>query len=119
MAWVKVDVAYLRNPKMRAVSPDARLLHLASILWTAEHLTDGILPRAVLRDLADTAQIDRRWASRRALELVGARLWDDACEAWIVHDFAWHNPTSTRANVEHERQLSRDRMRRWRGSVTP
>ena len=42
--WVKLDTSYLRNPKITALHPQALLLHLASILWTADQLQDGHIP---------------------------------------------------------------------------
>ena len=49
------------------VQPQLVLLHVASILWTAEHLTDGYVPDRALISLSsrvDLAPNRRRWAAR-------------------------------------------------------
>ena len=106
--WVKLDLSYLRNPKVTAVSPSATLLHLASILWTADELKDGNLPGHILPDLAHMARMTRATAAKRADELVKAGLWEVNGSGWVVHDFAKMNPQAMRAAVEEQR-------RKWRG----
>jgi hypothetical protein len=114
--WVKIDVSYLRNPKLTAVSAPARLLHLASICWCADQLTDGHIPRRILIGLAHEAGIAKTWAERRAAELEQAGLWEPNGRAggWEVHDFALMNPQALRAAVEKERQRWRDRQAKRR-----
>lgn len=123
MPFVFIDVSYLRHPKLRGVSGPARLLHLASILWTAEHLTDGFVPVTALRQLYDDANIAARHGQRHVVELTTGRLWEQATDGFLVHDFADHNWSSTRAVVEANRLANRERQRRKRahdrGSVTP
>ena len=51
--WAKIDLGYLSNPKMSDVldaSSNAVCMHLASILHSAQHLTDGhVSPKAMQR----------------------------------------------------------------------
>jgi hypothetical protein len=119
MTWVKIDIGYLRHPKLSGLPTDAKVLHLASILWTAEHLTDGHVPHRSLTDLSQIADIHPRWAKRRAATLVEAGLWDLVPGGWHVHDFEEHNRTSTREYVQAEREAWRERQRRARSNVTP
>lgn len=119
MSWVKIDTSYLSHPKIVGLHEQSKLLHLASILWTAEHLTDGDIPVSALRAVVDRASIAPRWAGHRVAELVSRGLWDELASGWHVHDFETHNRTSTRAFVERERESWADRQRRHRGSVTP
>ncbi len=133
MGWVKLDTSYLRNPKVAPLHPAAKLLHVASILWTAEHLTDGYVPPTALRTLCDDVPIAVRWRRHHASALMRAGLWEPVVGTgggWMVHDFVTHNHTSTRAYVERERELAAERMRRMRersgtsyavtnGAVTP
>jgi hypothetical protein len=99
--WVKIDLSYLRNPKVTAVS--SPLLHLASILWTADQLQDGHIPGQTLSELAHQARIGRTVASRRADELVEHGLWIPNGDGWHVHDFEAMNPQAMRAAVEKQR----------------
>lgn len=118
MPWAKVELGYLSHPKIIGLHPKVVLLHLASILWTAEHLTDGYVPDRALIELSsrvDLASNRRRWA---AGQLVDRQLWDERPGGWHVHDFQLHNATSTRAYVEDKRRADRDRQREHRGNVT-
>lgn len=101
--WARIDTAYLRNPKITALSQSATLLHLASILWTAEHLTDGHIPRTALPELGLLSNVSRQWVERRSNELVKAGLWTPSGGDWYIHDFAEMNPQALRAAVETQR----------------
>lgn len=114
MAWVKLDVGYLRSPKLVDLPPKVVLLHLGSILWTAEHLTDGWVPDhalILLSSQADLAPNRRRWAARL---LTQRSLWDQGVGGWQVHDFVEWNRTSTREYVEQQRADWRERQARAR-----
>jgi hypothetical protein len=106
--WVKIDVGYLRNPKISALSPSATLLHLASILWTADQLTDGHIPNHVLPELALMAHLSRSSAATRAGELVKAGVWDSNGADWYLHDFDVMNPQALRGVVEAQRAKWRE-----------
>ena len=72
--WAPVDTGYLDNPKMLDVldaSGTATLMHLASILYCAQHLTDGhISPGVARRKVGATKDDDRL--------LIDAGLWHEA-----------------------------------------
>jgi hypothetical protein len=105
--WVKIDTSYLRNPKIVSVSTP--LLHLASILWTAEQLTDGEIPARTLRELGVQARVSSTAAiRRRADELVEHGLWIPNGAGWHLHDFEEMNPQAMRAAVEKQRA-------KWKG----
>lgn len=117
MPWVKIDTSWLRNPKVAPLCDQARLLHLASILWTAEHLTDGYVPASALRGLCEDVGIGLRARQLRAQQLTAAGLWElvpEPRDGWIIHDYTVHNRAVTRANVERNREQSRVRMERSR-----
>lgn len=117
--WIKIDTSYLRNPKVSAVPGPSRLLHLSSILWTADQLTDGHVPARVLPELVTQADIARSWAARRAEDLVDAGLWIPNGDGWDVHDFAEMNRQALKANVERQRRAWATRQATIRGGVTP
>jgi hypothetical protein len=108
--WVKVDIGYFDNPKVVAVPPPARCLHLASICWSAQYRTDGRLPPHMIERLCAYAGADRSHAD--ALVLVG--LWElqDSSDDYFVHDYLDYNTPSS--EVEAKRSQSRDRVRRYR-----
>lgn len=114
MSWVKIETGYLRHPKMLGLPHTAQLVHLASILWTAEHLQDGYVPSTAVRQLFDSISAQNAHRRRYEQMLIDRGLWERAIGGIIVHDFAKHNAPSLRANVERERELSAERVRRFR-----
>ncbi len=105
--WVKVDTSYLRNPKITSVSAQATMLHLASILWTADQLTDGVIPARTLAELALAARLTRPAAARCADELEAMGLWERNGDGWYLHDFQKMNRQAMRAVVEKQRETWR------------
>ena len=116
--WAPVDTGYLDNPKMLDVldaSGTATLMHLASILYCAQHLTDGhISPGVARRKVGATKEDDRL--------LIDAGLWHEAghdCDECpqpepnkvYVHDFLQHNRTAAKAKRLSERRSEAARAR--------
>lgn len=101
-AYFKLDVGYLMNPKVAAVSLEsstAVLLHIGSIAYSAQHLTDGIVPIALLLRLTGATKDD-------ASLLMLHGLWSDAGDgAAEVHDFLEHQRSS--ADVKHSTDKAR------------
>jgi hypothetical protein len=100
-AFAQFDVGYLDNPKIMEVfdaSPIAVCMHIASVLYCAQHLTDGFVsPGPMTRKVgASTSDVSL---------LTNAGLWHEAghdCEFCpevpagkvYVHDYTEHNRTS-------------------------
>jgi len=60
-AYFKVDVGYFTNPKVAAVlaeSPTAIILHLESIAYSAQHLTDGLVPAGLVQRMVNATDHD-------------------------------------------------------------
>lgn len=60
-AYFKLDVGYLTNPKVAVIlsqSPTAVLLHIGSIAYSAQHLTDGVVPVGLLMRLSGATEGD-------------------------------------------------------------
>jgi len=100
-AFAQFDVGYLDNPKIMDVfdaSPIAVCMHIASVLYCAQHLTDGVIAlRAMQRKVGGT--------ETDATLLIDAGLWHlpgHECEQCpdvaegkaYVHDYLQHNRTS-------------------------
>jgi hypothetical protein len=88
-AYAKFDVGYLDNPKVGPLLEDERpyavLLHAASILYAAQHLTDGVVRvKTLLRKVGATQDdVDA---------LVAAGLWVDNSDGTVtIHDYLEHN----------------------------
>lgn len=86
-AYFKMDVGYLSNPKVLSVldeSTDAVLLHIASIAYASQHLTDGVVPVKAMLRLTGASQED-------ADLLLQAGLWVEGSSGKAeVHDYLQH-----------------------------
>ena len=106
--WIRLDVDYFTNPKTMSAGKDGRLLHLASICWVGQHLTDGHIPGDVAPILCRLAGV-----SQRAIhQTVNAGLWLPTEADYYIHDYLEHN--SSRGDVERERESWRLRQKRRR-----
>lgn len=113
--WVRLDVQYLRNPKVRRVSEAGVLLHLAAILYLGGHRIDtGLLPPEALPLVAVDARVPARRVEVVVGELVKAGLWhpETLGGGYLVHDYDETNGAASEAAA------ARDRKRRWRERVT-
>lgn len=107
--WSAVDHGYLDNPKMLDVldaSSVAVLVHLASFLYCAQHLTDGHLAPGIARRKAGGTAEDERL-------LIDAGLWhveghdcpdcpQPEPRKVYVHNFTQHNRTAAKAKRRSE-----------------
>lgn len=117
--WAKVDTGYLRNPKVATLTLRATMLHLASILYSVDQTTDGVITPGALTVIAAEARVGSpRVVKSLVSELTKAALWDRNGDGWHLHDFAAMNGQAMRTAVDAERAQWRQRQARHRG-VTP
>lgn len=88
MPWFKVDDKLHDHRKARAAGPTAMGVWLLAGSWSADNLTDGFIPAAVVR----------RWGRPRdATRLVEVGLWEvavqDGEEGWQFHEWAERQPS--------------------------
>ncbi len=100
-AYFKLDVGYMSNPKVLAVideSPAAILLHVASIGYAAQHLTDGVVPVKALLRMTGATQAD-------ADLLYAAGLWVDGPTGGKaeVHDYLQHQRSAAEVKGASEK----------------
>lgn len=114
MPWFKVDDRAHGHPKVMAAGTAAYGLWARCGSYSAEHLTNGHVPKTVAR-MYGTPAMARR--------LVDAGLWHGhghdcpRCDQpakgdYVMHDYLDHNPSH--ADVEAEREAARKRMKRRR-----
>lgn len=93
-AFFKVDVGYFMNPKVAAVlaeSPTAVLLHLQATAYSAQHLTDGVAPLALIMRVIGATQDDAELLFKRGL------LIDRHDGDVEVHDYLEHQRSAAEA----------------------
>lgn len=90
MSWFRCDDQLADHPKVMALGP---LRRPALGLWTmcgtysARHLTDGFVSRAVVAQYAD------RDLHKLTAALVAAGLFDEVEGGWVLHDYLDWNPS--------------------------
>lgn len=112
MAWVRLDDAFLRNRKVVAAPPSARLLYIAGLCWSAGALTDGRIPRTVLPQLLADSGARRKDAEN----LVEVGLWESTTDAYFVPDYLDYNPSSKQIHEERAREREKKRRQRAVGA---
>lgn len=108
-AYFKLDVGYLTNPKVAAVaseSTSAVLLHLQCIAYSAQHLTDGMVPMRLAMRLACAEQCDVDLLVEYGLL---RRVNSHTIE---VHDYLEHQRSAAEANKAAD-QAKRAAGARW------
>jgi hypothetical protein len=100
MPWFRVDDGFWGHPKRLQLSYSAIGLWTVAGSWVARNLTDGHVPRAVLRTLGGS--------KRDVNALINAGLWVDTPGGWQFKD--WDHYQKTKAQVERDRALARERM---------
>jgi hypothetical protein len=99
MAWIKLESRYARHPKLLQVSPLAGWLDVCGLCWTAEYLTDGLIPEATVPLLDPRLETPYLLAA----QLVEAGRWEKRPDGYRVHDYLRYNPS--RAETMHMRRV--------------
>ena len=112
MSWVKLDTGFPTHPKVIAAGPLATVLYVEALCYSAHHLTNGLVSPAVLRAISSLPR-----PQVHAKRLVSVGLWDviSDSEGWMIHDYDKHQ--TTREQVEHQRELATERVRRYRSNA--
>jgi hypothetical protein len=105
MPWSKVDDRFYDHPKTVAVGTMGAGLFVLALSYTANKLTDGFIPTAMIRRLV--ADVDDPVAL--ADSLVEAGLFERVDGGYLIHDYLDYNPPA--AKVIAEREAAKERMR--------
>lgn len=97
MSWVKIDDQFPDHPKVVAAGPLASWMYVCGLSYCARFLTDGFIPAAQIRRLAD---VDG--ATQLAETLVRVGLWEHAEGGYQVHDYLEYQPSKEKALATKE-----------------
>ena len=117
--WAKIDLGYFSNPKIADVldeSTDAVCMHIASILHSGQHLTDGhVSPRAMQRAIGGSKEDTQLLIDQGLWHAPGhdcADCPEPEENRVYVHDFLAHNRSSDK--VERDSANAKKAARaRW------
>lgn len=104
MPWFKVDDHFWSHPKTSELSTGATALWLRAGSWSAGHLTDGVVPKSMLRIF----RARQAWAT----ELVSKGLWIDEQTSFKFH--GWDEYQPSKEVVEARRTANKNRVSAWR-----
>jgi len=107
--WAKLDDQFSDHPKVVAAGPLAGWLAVCGLCYASRYLTDGYIPLAQVRKLAD---LDN--AAELTDRLVAAGLWEAIEGGYMIHDYLEYNPS--RAQVLAAREANARRQEQWRQS---
>jgi hypothetical protein len=93
MVWTKVGDDHFDRLEVMQLTRSARLLGLEATVFSNRMLLDGDVPRAALRRITDSDDVEAD-----AAELVAAGLWEPKGDGWSIVDFLKDQPS--RAHVE-------------------
>lgn len=106
MPWVKLDDSWCEDEQVLKAGPLAGWLHICALSYCNRRLTDGRVPAAVVRRLADVDD-----ALQLAAQLVDAGLWRVTDDGFELVDYLATQPS--RERVEQDREAKRRRQERW------
>lgn len=107
MTWLKLDDKFAGHPKISPLSHGAFRLHVAGMLYAAQHETDGRIPLEIVSTLIP--------GYRRGflVELGDHGLWEpNGGKAFDIHDFTEYNPS--REQMQAKRAATKKRVEEWR-----
>ena len=108
MPWVRLADDFYDHPKIIAVGSAAGWLWVCGLAYANRYLTDGYLPSAAVRRIADDGDDPLRLAAR----LVEVGLWEAADAGYRIHDYTNYQPSAQA--VKAERKKTAERVASWR-----
>lgn len=95
MTWVSVSDDFTDHPKFRHLDDDATALWIRALAFANRHLTDGVVPAVVLRDLSRSKSPEKVAAKLCAASgITGKPLWSKVEGGYQIHDFHDYQPSA-------------------------
>lgn len=109
MSWLKLDDSFPEHEKVADLTDKAFRVHVSALCYAARNLTDGHLPRSVVKTLT-------LGKAAPITELLAVGLWDNNGNGYLIHDYLDYNPSREHVQAERERRQSAGRKganNRW------
>lgn len=111
MIYLRLDTKALTNGKLLAAGPLGFALYVKGLLYSKEHMLDGLVPKNAISLL--TLGMDD--ADTIIAALVAHGLWVPCDEGWTVGADRWAEFQQTSAQVKQSREAAAERKRKSRG----
>jgi hypothetical protein len=102
MSWLKIDDGFADHPKIMAVGVQAAWLHVCGLCYCARYLTDGFIPAAQVKKLADVDEV-----TALVTALVTAKLWHESQGGYQINDYLEYNPAAEKVKEERAKTAKR------------
>ncbi|MCA6090965.1 mucin-2 [Streptomyces sp. SCA3-4] len=112
--WARLDDGFHSHPKIIRAGNAAAGLLVRVISYAGQHLTDGVVPGAIVREYGTAPQI-RKLSAVGLLHTAGhecARCPQPDPGDYLVHDFLASNPSRARVHADRDRAAERQRQAR-------
>jgi hypothetical protein len=115
MTWTKLSDTFYDDPKVLAAGNEAVGLHARALTYCARHLTDGLVPKEMARQLGKPSAIQT---------LLDTGFWREKGGNYIVADYfpdqeSREEVEARRAQDARRKRESRGASRRSPAGVTP
>lgn len=107
MAWVRLADDFPDHPKVVRAGPLAAWLYVCGLSYANRYATDGFIPSAQVRRLADVPD-----SESLAERLVESGLWELAEDGFQIHDYRDYQPSAD--EVKREREAAAKRQAEYR-----
>jgi hypothetical protein len=101
MPWFRLEDSFHSHPKVQQAGNAAAGLWVRCGTWSAQYLTDGLIPPEVYGSYGRTREVE---------QLVTSRLWVRMDGGMLMPDYLDYNPS--KADVEQRRKVDAERKRR-------
>lgn len=112
MVWVRLADDFPHHPKILKAGPLAGWLWACGLAYANKYATDGFIPAAQVRLLADL-----QTPNDQARRLVDVGLWEVVPSGYQIHDFAAYQPSSDEVKRERESAARRQADYRRRRAI--
>jgi len=103
VSWVSVSDDFADHPKFRHLDDDATALWIRALAFANRHLTDGIVPAVMLRDLSRSKSPEKVAAKLcSAAGISGKPLWSKVEGGYQIHDFHDYQPSARAVRARRE-----------------
>lgn len=103
MTWVSVSDDFTDHPKFRHLDDDATALWIRALAFANRHLTDGVVPAVMLRDLSRSKSPEKVAAKLCAASgITGKPLWSKVEDGYQIHDFHDYQPSARAVRSRRE-----------------
>jgi hypothetical protein len=106
MPWFRLEDNFHAHPKVKRAGNGAVGLWIRCGTWSAQYLTDGVIPPEVYTSYGRPREVE---------QLVAARLWVPVDDGMVMPDYLDYQPS--KADVEQRRKVDAERKRRGHDAV--